>query len=63
VTLKDLSVEDIRNLMKVLGRQPEAMKVFYYHPTNPLGQPQHGGYSYVFTREEVCDESKRREAV
>ena len=60
MTLKELSVEDIRNLMKVLKRQPEALKVFYYHPTNPLGQPQNGGYSYIFTREEVIKEAFER---
>ncbi len=60
MTLKELTVEDIRNLMKVLGRQPEAQKVFYYHPTNPLGQEQNGGYSYIFTREEVIKEAFER---
>jgi hypothetical protein len=60
VTLKELSVENIRDLMKVLQRQPEALRVFYYHPTNPLGQPQNGGYSYIFTREEVTKEAFER---
>lgn len=60
MTLQELSVDDIRMLIKTLGRQPEALRVFYWHPTNPLGQPQNGGYSYIFEKQDVLTEAFRR---
>jgi hypothetical protein len=60
VTLQELSNVAIKALMDTLDRQPEALMVFYWHPTNPLGQEQNGGYSYIFKREDVFNEAMRR---